>query len=168
LPFWILKLKIGKVSVHIGIAILQIGTVKNPTRLKKHDIRWKQRFENFSKACVLLSEINEYELENTPAIICEGFIQRFEITFELAWKTVKDYLEYLGHTVQPSPRPVIKEAFSAKIIANGQAFISMLDARNDIAYRYSEETFRKVFSEIKSEFYPAFEELKIYLKGCIE
>ncbi|MDR0983497.1 MAG: nucleotidyltransferase substrate binding protein [Ruminococcus sp.] len=153
---------------HSVFSSCKIGTVKNLTRLKNYDIRWKQRFENFSKACVLLSEINEYELKNTPAIICEGFIQRFEITFELAWKTVRDYLEYLGHTLHPSPRPVIKEAFSAKIITNGQAFIDMLDVRNEMSHRYDEETFRKVFSEIKSEFYPAFEELRIYLKGCIE
>jgi nucleotidyltransferase substrate binding protein (TIGR01987 family) len=136
--------------------------------MDNQDIRWKQRFENFSKACVLLSEINEYNIESTPAIIREGFIQRFEITFELAWKTVKDYLEYLGHDVQPSPRPVIKEAFSAGIIESGQVFINMLEARNAMSHQYRESKFRKIFLDIKSEFYPAFEELRIYLNNYLE
>ncbi|MDR0222050.1 MAG: nucleotidyltransferase substrate binding protein [Oscillospiraceae bacterium] len=132
--------------------------------MENKDIRWLQRFENFSKACRLLSEIGGYEFDQTPPIIREGFIQRFEITFDLAWKTINDYLRFLGHDVQPSPRPVIKEAFAAKIIANGEAFIDMLEARNEMSHKYDEETFNKVFKRIKNEFYPALEELRIYLE----
>ena len=129
------------------------------------DIRWKQRFDNFSKACVLLGEINSYELDNTPAIVREGFIQRFEITFDLAWKTVKDYVDYLGHNVQPSPRPVFKEAFTADIIKDGQVFIDMLDARNLMSHKYDEETFNMVFMQIKQSFEPALQELREFLRG---
>ncbi|MDR1321737.1 MAG: nucleotidyltransferase substrate binding protein [Gracilibacteraceae bacterium] len=134
--------------------------------MDNQDIRWRQRFENFSKACALLSEINGYELNKTPPIIREGFIQRFEITFDLAWKTVNDYLRYLGHDVQPSPRPVIKEAFAANVIVDGQAFINMLEARNETSHRYDEGTFNKIFQQIKSEFYPALEGLRVYLEVC--
>ena len=137
--------------------------------MEDKDIRYKQRFENFAKACKLLSEINGFDLNQTPSIICEGFIQRFEITFDLAWKTLNDYLRFLGHDVQPSPRPVIKEAFAAKIIANGEVFIDMLEARNEMSPRYNgydEETFRKIFVRIKNEFYPAFEELRIFLESA--
>ncbi|MDR1726626.1 MAG: nucleotidyltransferase substrate binding protein [Acidobacteriota bacterium] len=130
------------------------------------DIRWKQRFENYSKACALLAEISDYELESTPAIIREGFIQRFEVAFDLAWKTTKDYLLYLGHDVQPSPRTVIKEAFAAKVIEDGQAFVDMLEARNQMSHRYDEATFDTIFSQIKTEFYPALEKLREYLEGC--
>jgi nucleotidyltransferase substrate binding protein (TIGR01987 family) len=136
--------------------------------MENHDIRWRQRFENFSKACALLSEIYDYELSETLAIIREGFIQRFEITFDLAWKTVNDYLRYLGHTVQPSPRSIIKEAFAAKVIADGQAFIDMLEARNEMSHRYDENTFNKVFQRIKDEFYPALKKLQAHLEGCSE
>ena len=132
--------------------------------MENADIRWKQRFVNFSKACKLLSEINGYVCEQTPAIIREGFIQRFEITFDLAWKTMNDYLRFLGHIMQPSPRPVIKEAFAAGIIENGEAFINMLIARNEMSHKYDEETFNRVFKRIKDEFYPAFEALRIYLE----
>jgi len=76
--------------------------------MNSQDIRWEQRFNNFSRACALLSEINDYELESTLPIIREGFIQRFEIAFDLAWKTLKDYMIFLGHDLQPSPRPVLR------------------------------------------------------------
>ena len=135
--------------------------------MENKDIRWKQRFENFSKACKLLSEICDYEFEQTLPIIREGFIQRFEITFDLAWKTINDYLRFLGHEVQPSPRPVIKEAFAAGIVSNGESFIDMLEARNEMSHRYDEETFNKVFKQINSEFYPILEELRVYLEGNV-
>jgi len=56
------------------------------------EIRWRQRFENFNKA---YSQFNAaiLEFENLSVLEKEGLIQRFEYTFELAWKTLKDYLE---------------------------------------------------------------------------
>ncbi|MCL2814376.1 MAG: nucleotidyltransferase substrate binding protein [Oscillospiraceae bacterium] len=133
--------------------------------MNNQDIRWIQRFENFSKACALLSEINNYKLENTIAIIREGFIQRFEIAFDLAWKTARDFLEFEGVSVQPTPRSVIKEAFSADVIGEGQTFIEMLEARNLMSHRYDEETFNAVFLQIQQKFYPALEKLRVFLEG---
>ena len=132
--------------------------------MENKDIRWRQRFENYSKACRNLSEVNDYEFNETPTIIREGFIQRFEIAFDLAWKTLNDYLRFLGHNVQPSPRPVIKEAFAAKIIVSGDAFIAMLEARNEMSHIYDEEIFNKVFMQIKNDFYPVLEELRAHLE----
>lgn len=128
------------------------------------DIRWIQRFDNFTRACGLLSEIKIYEIEDTPAIIREGFIQRFELTFELAWKTLKDFLEFEGVNVSPTPRNVIKEAFATNIIADGQIFIDMLEARNLVTHKYDEETFDTVFVQIKESFQPALEDLRGFLE----
>ncbi|MDR2571052.1 MAG: nucleotidyltransferase substrate binding protein [Oscillospiraceae bacterium] len=123
------------------------------------DIRWQQRYENFSRSCALLSEIKVYETESTIAIIREGFIQRFEIAFDLAWKTLRDYLDYLGHAVQASPRPVIKDAFAADLVKDGQVFIEMLEARNLMSHKYDEETFNMIFIQIKQEYEPALQML---------
>ena len=128
------------------------------------DERWLQRYENYAKACKLLSEINGYDFEETPPIVREGFIQRFEITFDLAWKTARDYLEYEGINVQPTPRAVIKEAFAANIISNGQTFIDMLEARNIMSHKYDEETFNTVFLQIQQHFYPALEKLRTFFE----
>jgi hypothetical protein len=65
------------------------------------DIRWKQRFQNFDRAYALLSEALERKPEALSLLEKEGVIQRFEYTFELAWKTLKDYLEEGGLVISP-------------------------------------------------------------------
>jgi hypothetical protein len=42
--------------------------------MKNRDIRWQYRFENFSKASLLLFEIHNYKIDDTTDIILEGFI----------------------------------------------------------------------------------------------
>jgi len=81
------------------------------------DVRWKQRFQNFDRAVVLLREPIERGVENLSDLEKEGTIQRFEFAIELAWKTLKDYLEHSGKVIQPdTPRAIIKEAFAARIL----------------------------------------------------
>ena len=85
------------------------------------DIRWKQRFQNFDRAFALLRQALESGPSGLSMLEKEGVIQRFEYSFELAWKTVKDFLEAGGLVIAPvTPRQVLKDAFAAKVIANGQ------------------------------------------------
>ena len=79
------------------------------------DIRWKQRFQNFDRAFVLLRDALEEGPGALNQLEKEGVVQRFEYSFELAWKTVKDYLEESG-IVFPTvtPRQVLKDGFAAK------------------------------------------------------
>lgn len=85
------------------------------------DIRWKQRFQNFDRAFVLLREALDQGPEALNQLEKEGVVQRFEYCFELAWKTVKDYMEHSGFVFATvAPRQVLKEAFAAKIIVDGQ------------------------------------------------
>ena len=116
---------------------------------KELDIRWQQRLSNLASACRLLTEVDQYDELSTPAIIREGFVQRFEITFDLAWKTLKDYLDYQGIPVQPTPRAVVKEAFAVGVIKDGEQFIQMLGTRNVMSHRYDEEAFNETFRLIK-------------------
>ena len=54
----------------------------------QEDIRWKQRFDNFDRAFTLLhSALQSRALDDFSDLEQEGIIQRFEYSFELAWKT---------------------------------------------------------------------------------
>jgi nucleotidyltransferase substrate binding protein (TIGR01987 family) len=72
------------------------------------DIRWKQRFQNYEKAYLLLERA--LEIVEPSDIERAGLIHFFEMAFELSWKLMKDYLEQEGFTVT-SPRETIKQAF---------------------------------------------------------
>lgn len=86
----------------------------------------------------------------------EGVIQRFEYSFELAWKTTKDYLEENGLIITPlTPRQVLKEAFTAKVIADGQVWIDMLDHRNLLSHTYDLAVFEKSVETVADRYLTA-------------
>lgn len=128
------------------------------------DIRWKQRFQNFDRAFVLLREALERGPDVLSLLEKQGVIQRFEFSFELAWKTLKDFLEDGGLVISPvTPRQVIKEAFAAKIISDGQVWINMLDNRNLLSHTYDSSVFEQAVDAITRDYLPAMEKLHKFL-----
>lgn len=96
----------------------------------------------------------------------EGAVQRFEFTFELAWKTLKDYLEDNGIVPdQITPSTVIKQAFAANIISDGQLWIDMLRCRNLMSRTYDEAVFDHAVREMAARFQRGLDELYDFLKG---
>ncbi len=96
----------------------------------------------------------------------EGVIQRFEYTFELAWKTLKDYLVYSGVAFdQITPRSVIKQAFTAKIITDGQTWIDMLEQRNAMSHTYDNEKLEAAFVNIWQRYVAALEQVFEWFKA---
>lgn len=126
------------------------------------EIRWKQRFENFEKAYLLLERT--VAIENPSEAERGGLIQFFEIAFELSWKTLKDYLEAQGFLVK-NPRDILKQAFQSEIIEDGHAWMAALDDRNLTAHTYNEETGRKVENLIRNNYFPAIRQLYTTLKS---
>ncbi|MFA5689782.1 MAG: nucleotidyltransferase substrate binding protein [Kiritimatiellales bacterium] len=129
--------------------------------MNQKDIRWKQRFENFENSFLLLKQGLEIEM---PSIFERaGIIQFFEMTFELSWKVLKDYLESLG-VIAKAPRDVVKEAFRYEIITDGDAWMDMLSDRNLTVHTYDELKAKEVESKIKIVFFPAINHLYLLLK----
>ncbi len=129
------------------------------------DVHWQQRFQNFDRAFVLLSEALERKPEALSMLEKEGVVQRFEYTFELAWKTLKDYLEASGLVITPvTPRQVIKEAFAAKVLADGNVWIKMLDNRNLLSHTYDGLVFEAAAKAIAENYLPAIASLHDYLQ----
>ena len=125
------------------------------------DIRWKQRFDNYTKALNQLTEFVEKPELNKFEV--QGLIQCFEYTFELAWKTAKDYLEEQGFTVK-SPRQTIQIAFQVGLVQDGHAWIDALEKRNLMAHTYDENTAKEAEELIRTKYYSILKMLFIELK----
>jgi nucleotidyltransferase substrate binding protein (TIGR01987 family) len=123
--------------------------------------RWQYRFDNFKRAYILLREAMAQAAERALSQLeKEGIIQRFEYTIELAWKTMKDYLESQNLVLdQITPRAVIKEAFAAKLITEGQVWMDALDARNKMSHTYDFKKFEEVIADIQKHYLAAIEAL---------
>jgi len=129
------------------------------------DIRWKQRFQNFESAYRLLAEAMADGAGGLSDLEKEGVVQRFEYTYELAWKTLKDYLENSGLVISPvTPKQVIKEAFAAKLIDSGDVWVQMLDHRNLLSHTYDRSVFDVAVSAIENDYLPVIEALRTRLK----
>jgi len=122
------------------------------------DVRWKQRFDNFKRAFALLeSATADRALESFSDLEQEGLVQRFEYTYELAWKTMKDYLEASGIDITPiTPRNVLKSAFSARIVDDGQIWIDMMLHRNMLSHTYDSKRFEEVLKAVYDRYLNAF------------
>ena len=129
------------------------------------DIRWKQRFQNYSKAFGLLRVVIE-ENENILTLSDlekEGFIKRFEFTLDLAWKTLKDKMQEDGIVIDKiSPKPIVKLAYNRKYIDNIDTWIEMINDRNLMSHTYNFSDFNKVLKAIQEYYYQEFETLHIY------
>lgn len=120
----------------------------------EQDIRWVQRFDNFEKACKRVFEITESDktVDDLSELEREGLIQRFEYTFELAWKTLQDYLMYLGFDFQTGPNTTIQLAFENNILTDHDAWRKMAKARNLTSHTYNENEVSEIAGDIFSTY----------------
>jgi len=126
------------------------------------DIRWKQRFQNYERSLVDF----ENSLKQTEYSVLEraGLIQLFEVSFELAWKTLKDILYYDGFDVK-SPRAAIKQAFANNLITNGETWLALLEGRNIYAHTYDKIIAENSVVLIKEQYAPLLLALRDTLRG---
>ena len=109
--------------------------------------RFEERKDDLKKAT---NKLNEALRGDASDLEIDGILHRFEFTFELAWKTMKDCLEEQGIVGKiGSPREIIKEAFSVGLIDNGEVWIDMMLSRNELSHLYDEETSREIYDNIK-------------------
>jgi nucleotidyltransferase substrate binding protein (TIGR01987 family) len=120
---------------------------------------YDNKLNNFIKALHKLEEgLLQYDGKNE--LLRDGLIQRFELTFELAWKTLKEVFEDEGLIGLNSPKSVLREAFSAGLIENEKLWISMLKDRNLTSHMYSESISIEIGKNIKDKYVNALNELK--------
>lgn len=123
--------------------------------MENKNIRWKQRFNNFTKALLQLKkfvdkgeELNELEEQ--------GLIQAFEYNFELAWNLIKDYYEYQGVIAIQGSRDAFRLAYNRGLIEDGVTWMNMIDSRIKTSHTYNEDTAREIVSAILSSYFYLF------------
>jgi len=119
---------------------------------ENQDIRWKQRFQNFEKAITHLE--SALQLKDPDILQKAGIIQFFEMCYELAWNTLKDYLEEQGFVDVKSPRSAFKKAFEVGLIQEGHTWMELLLDRNLTSHAYDEEKASEIENLIHQKYYP--------------
>ena len=135
------------------------------------EVRWRYRFRNFSRAYALLSEALEQEIGELQELEREGAVRRFEYTFQLAWLTLKDRLEYGGIVVfDVTSRNVIREAYAAKLIDDAEVWIDILVDRNLVSHTYDFARFKATLENVRNRYLAVlgnlYERLGLETLGC--
>ncbi|MCC5907909.1 MAG: nucleotidyltransferase substrate binding protein [Balneolaceae bacterium] len=125
--------------------------------MAKKEFRWKQRSENYEKAFLRLKEA--IEMDDLNELERNGLIQRFEFKIDLAWKVMKDFLEYKGFDFKPSPKDTFRLAQQSEFIDYAQELIDGLDMRNELSHDYSGDKFESCEKQLRKETFPALQKL---------
>jgi nucleotidyltransferase substrate binding protein (TIGR01987 family) len=116
------------------------------------------KVNNFKKALSRLNAgITKYN--GTDDLLRDGVIQRFEFTFELAWKTLKAVFEDEGLIGLNSPKTVLREAFAAELIKDDELWLAMLHDRNSTAHIYNEQLAIEICHNIQEKYLTALANL---------
>jgi nucleotidyltransferase substrate binding protein (TIGR01987 family) len=130
--------------------------------MEELDIRWKQRFQNFEKALKHLEVA--LQIDEPDMLQKAGIIQFFEMSYELAWNTLKDLLEAQGFTEVRSPRGTFKKAFEIGLISEGHTWLELLNDRNLTAHTYDDIKATEVERLIHHKYFPILKSLYDTLK----
>jgi nucleotidyltransferase substrate binding protein (TIGR01987 family) len=129
--------------------------------MSQADIRWIQRFQNFKRAFHQLSAAAELaQQRDLSDLEQQGVIQVFEFTHELAWNTLKDFLDARGTPNLFGSKDATREAFSAGLIEDGEVWMEMIESRNKSTHTYDSATAQSIASAITSRYVPAFKKFQ--------
>ncbi|MGR3914667.1 MAG: nucleotidyltransferase substrate binding protein [Gammaproteobacteria bacterium] len=121
------------------------------------EARWVQRFANFGKAFARLKAAAELARRRPLSDLEEqGLLRGFADTYELAWRTLKDFYEAKGVEEIYGPAKVARIAFRQGVIANDEIWMNMLKDRNMIAHAYNKEAARKIAAAILGNYVGEF------------
>ena len=102
----------------------------------------------------------------SDSFVLSGTSAKFSITFDLAWKTMKDILiEYYAITdfVAGSPREVLKKAFQVGMIT-GDVWMQMLEVRNRLTHDYDGEIVKEHCRTIIDVYIGKLEEFQLWVE----
>ncbi len=133
--------------------------------MKNQDIRWVQRFQNYQKALAQLRQATELSSQRALSKLeQQGLVQAFEFTHELAWNTLKDFLESQGAQTVFGSRDATRAAFELGLIHEGEIWMQMIQSRNQTTHTYNETTVDQITKVITESYVQEFTQLESRLR----
>jgi nucleotidyltransferase substrate binding protein (TIGR01987 family) len=137
--------------------------------MNEQDVRWIQRFNHYARALSQLKEAVELAQQRPLSKLEEqGLIQAFEYTYELAWNTLKDYLQSQGETAIHGSRDAFRLAFQRGLIHNGEAWMDMVRSRTLTSHTYNEDTAHQIARLVVEQYFPLYVQLHETLQALKE
>ena len=126
-----------------------------------------QKIENYHHAMAQLKEaVAVYSRDRGDSLYRDGLIQRFEFTVELAWKSLKEYLEDQGTVLSiTSPRAVLKDAYAAGVIMDADVWDEIIRSRNVTSHVYDEKPAIEVADRVCNTYLPVLKKLDNFYRG---
>jgi nucleotidyltransferase substrate binding protein (TIGR01987 family) len=122
------------------------------------DIRWKQRFQNFDHAYgTFCRTLQRFEANRDDEVTKMALVKSFEFTYELAWKTMKDYLEAEGSGAARGSREAIRFGFQAGLLrddAETEKWQETVDQRNRMSHDYNQTLVDSAVVFVADTFFP--------------
>lgn len=115
--------------------------------------RFDQQREYFTKALARLGEVLALPEDD---VVRDSIIQRFEFTFEMAWKTMFRFLSDKGERVAAKAWDVLPVAFESLLIDDAEVWDQMREFRNETSHEYNQVKATQVASFVRAKAYPAF------------
>ena len=83
--------------------------------------------------------------------IKSGQVQKFEVSVELFWKTIKKFLYEIHGIEAVSPKMVIKQLYLTKYIneKDYESLIEMINDRNRMSHVYNEDQFNAIYVRLQ-------------------
>lgn len=133
--------------------------------MENNDIRWKQRFEHFQGALKQLKNAHQLQHERSfTELELLGVVQAFEVTQELSWKVMKDFLESQGKSDLFESKTTIREAFNVGLILNGEQWLKTVESRNRTSHIYDGNEILKIIEVIFEDYLPIFIDFESKMK----
>lgn len=136
--------------------------------MDKQDVRWKQRFEHFVNAFKQLKNAKQLRSERDfTELELQGVIQAFEVSQELSWKVMKDFLEEQGKTDLFGSKNAVKEAFNLGLIDDGEVWFDMIKSRNLTSHIYDHTEIIAILDTILNVYVAAFIRFEVKMKNYL-
>jgi nucleotidyltransferase substrate binding protein (TIGR01987 family) len=106
---------------------------------------YTRAFEKFDSA---VKSSGKFIADGYGDIYLDLVVKRFEFTFEMSWKAIKRYLDFVG-LVCKNPRSCFKEAFAQGLIDDEPLWLDMIEMRNRSSHIYNEQEIRGILDKLE-------------------